>query len=154
MSNTLDEWLLEDEEPSVSFQSEDVEFELAKPDILTEWIQSIIEREGCTLHQASYIFCSDEYLYNLNQEYLNHDTYTDIITFPYTEPPLIEGDVFISIDRVKDNARQFGVPFEQELHRVMIHGILHLCGYPDKSPEEKKHMREKEEEALKLLQAK
>ena len=154
MSNTLDEWLLEDEEPSVSFQSEDVEFELAKPDILTEWIQSIIEREGCTLHQASYIFCSDEYLYNLNQEYLNHDTYTDIITFPYTEPPLIEGDVFISIDRVKDNARQFGVPFEQELHRVMIHGILHLCGYPDKSPEEKAHMREKEEEALKLLQAK
>ena len=154
MSNTLDEWLLEDEEPSVSFQSEDVEFELAKPDILTEWIQSIIEREGCTLHQASYIFCSDEYLYNLNQEYLNHDTYTDIITFPYTEPPLIEGDVFISVDRVRDNALQFGVPFEQELHRVMIHGILHLCGYPDKSPEEKAHMREKEEEALKLLQAK
>ena len=154
MSNTLDEWLLEDEEPSVSFQSEDVEFELAKPDILTEWIQSIIEREGCTLHQASYIFCSDEYLYNLNQEYLNHNTYTDIITFPYTEPPLIEGDVFISVDRVRDNALQFGVPFEQELHRVMIHGILHLCGYPDKSPEEKAHMREKEEEALKLLQIK
>ena len=154
MSNTLDEWLLEDEEPSVSFQNEDVEFELAQPDVLAEWIKSIIEREGHTLHQACYIFCSDEYLFHLNQEYLNHDTYTDIITFPYTEPPLIEGDVFISVDRVRDNALQFGVPFEQELHRVMIHGILHLCGYPDKSPEEKAHMREKEEEALKLLQIK
>lgn len=153
MSHTPDEWFWEDEEASVSFQNEDVEFELSQPDVLAEWIKAVIEREGCTLQQASYIFCSDEYLYNLNQEYLNHDTYTDIITFPYAAPPMIEGDIFISVDRVKDNARQFGAPFEQELYRVMIHGILHLCGYPDKSPEEKASMREKEEEALKLLQA-
>ena len=111
----------------------------------------MIEREGCNLTQVCYIFCSDEYLYNLNQEYLNHDTYTDIITFPYSEPPLVEGDIFISIDRVKENASQFGAPFEQELHRVMIHGVLHLCGYSDKSPDEEALMRKKEDEALQLL---
>ncbi|MCO6476335.1 MAG: rRNA maturation RNase YbeY [Phaeodactylibacter sp.] len=151
MSNTLEEWLMEDETPSISFQSEDIEFEVPNPGLLSEWIKSVIEQEGCNLQHACYIFCSDEYLLQLNKEYLNHNTYTDIITFPYTEPPLIEGDMFISVDRVKDNARQYGVPFEQELHRVIIHGIFHLCGYSDKSAEEKTRMRQKEEEALKLL---
>lgn len=151
MSNTLDEWLPEDEASSVTFQSEGIDFELADPGLLSEWIKTVIEREGSNLHQACYIFCSDEYLHNLNKEYLNHDTYTDIITFPYTEPPLIEGDIFISIDRVKENAGRYGVSFEQELQRVMIHGILHLCGYSDKSPEDKDRMRQKEDEALQLL---
>ena len=151
MSNTLEEWLLEEEESSISFQTEAIEFELSAPGAISEWIKTVIEREGCNLTKVCYIFCSDEYLYNLNQEYLNHDTYTDIITFPYTELPLIEGDIFISVDRVKENARKFGVPFEQELFRVMIHGILHLCGYRDKSPEEKVLMRKKEDEALQLL---
>ena len=151
MSNTLEEWLLEEEESSISFQTEAIEFELSAPGAISEWIKTVIEREGCNLTQVCYIFCSDEYLYNLNQEYLNHDTYTDIITFPYSEPPLVEGDIFISIDRVKENASQFGSPFEQELHRVMIHGVLHLCGYSDKSPDEEALMRKKEDEALQLL---
>ena len=151
MSNTLEEWLLEEEESSISFQTEAIEFELSAPGAISEWIKTVIEREGCNLTQVCYIFCSDEYLYNLNQEYLNHDTYTDIITFPYSEPPLVEGDIFISIDRVKENASQFGAPFEQELHRVMIHGVLHLCGYSDKSPDEEALMRKKEDEALQLL---
>ncbi len=151
MSNSPKEWLSDDDESSVYFESEDIEFELPNPDALSRWIKAVIENEGCELHQACFIFCNDEYLLNLNQEYLNHDTYTDIITFPYTEPPLVEGDIFISIDRVKDNANRFGASFEQELHRVMIHGILHLCGYPDKAPEEAARMREKEDEALLLL---
>lgn len=152
MSNTLEEWLMEEDEPSISFQNEDIDFELPNSGQLSRWIEAVIEREGNNLHQVSYIFCSDEYLFGLNQEYLNHDTYTDIITFPYTEPPLIEGDIFISIDRVKENARQFGSSFEQELHRVMIHGIFHLCGYLDKTPEEEARMRQKEDEALQSLQ--
>ena len=151
MSSTLDEWLSEEEEPAVSFQNESVEFELSQPEKLSEWILAVLEKEGCQLQQACFIFCSDEYLLQLNQEYLNHDTYTDIITFPYSEPPLIEGDIFISIDRVKDNARRFGISFEKELHRVMIHGILHLCGYTDQSPDEKARMRKKEDEALMML---
>lgn len=142
---------MEDEISSISFQSEDIDFEPSNPDLLSEWIKSVIEKEGYNLQHACYIFCSDEYLLQLNKEYLNHDTYTDIITFPYTYPPLIEGDMFISIDRVKDNARQYEVTFEQELHRVMIHGIFHLCGYSDKSPEEEARMRQKEDEALKSL---
>ena len=151
MSNNPEDWFMEEENASISFQSEDVAFELSSPEEPAAWIRSVIEREGHELHEVCFIFCSDEYLYNLNQEYLNHDTYTDIITFPYTELPLIEGDIFISVDRVKENARKFGVPFEQELFRVMIHGILHLCGYRDKSPEEKVLMRKKEDEALQLL---
>ena len=151
MSSTLEEWLTEDEESSVSFQNEDIEFELPQPDTLSDWVKNKDEKEGGNLHHVCYVFCTDEYLLHLNQEYLGHDTYTDIITFPYTEPPLIEGDIFISIDRVKENAGQFGVPFEQELHRVMIHGVLHLCGYSDKSPEEVALMRKKEDEALQLL---
>ena len=151
MSNNPEDWFMEEENASISFQSEDVAFELSSPEEPAAWIRSVIEREGHELHEVCFIFCSDEYLYNLNQEYLNHDTYTDIITFPYTELPLIEGDIFISVDRVMENARKFGVPFEQELFRVMIHGILHLCGYRDKSPEEKVLMRKKEDEALQLL---
>ena len=151
MSNNPEDWFMEEENASISFQSEDVAFELSSPEEPAAWIRSVIEREGHELHEVCFIFCSDEYLYNLNQEYLNHDTYTDIITFPYSEPPLVEGDIFISIDRVKENASQFGAPFEQELHRVMIHGVLHLCGYSDKSPDEEALMRKKEDEALQLL---
>ena len=84
----------------------------------------------------SYIFCSDAYLHNINVEYLNHDTLTDIITFPYLSPPEIEGDIFISVDRIRENAQTFQVTFEQELHRVIIHGVLHLCGQGDKTEEE------------------
>lgn len=145
--------LIEDEGPSdpISFFAEEIDFEPANPALLRRWIEEVVVREKRELIFVNYVFCDDPYLLKLNQEYLQHDTLTDIITFPYHDPPIVEGDVFISIDRIHDNAHQFGVTFEQELHRVMIHGVLHLCGYPDKAPEEKARMTEKEDEALQLL---
>ncbi|AEE50401.1 rRNA maturation RNase YbeY [Haliscomenobacter hydrossis] len=145
--------LMEDDGPSdpISFFAEEIYFEPANPELLRRWIEEIVSREKRELIFINYVFCDDPYLLKLNQEYLQHDTLTDIITFPYHDPPIVEGDVFISVDRIHDNAHQFGVTFEQELHRVMIHGVLHLCGYPDKAPEEKARMTEKEDEALNLL---
>ena len=133
------------------FEQEDIDFELPNDEQrYINWIQYIIKKEKKELLQLTYIFCSDSFLHQINVEYLKHDTLTDIITFPYTEPPLVEGDIFISIDRVKENAVKYDVSFEHELHRVMIHGVLHLCGYPDKTEEEAKMMRAKEEEALEI----
>jgi len=140
-----------EDEPTVEFSSEEIEFELNNEQSATEWLLKIIERAGCVLRSLNFVFCSDEYLHRLNVEYLDHDTLTDIITFPYASPPDIEGDIFISIDRVRDNASDFNVSFEQELHRVMAHGVLHLCGFGDKTPAEQKIMRSKEDEALALL---
>lgn len=117
----------------------------------SDWISRIIESEGYSKGQIDYIFCTDDYLLNLNQEYLNHDTYTDIITFDYTEGKKVSGDVFISTERVKDNAKDYAVNFEEELLRVMSHGLLHLMGYGDKTGEERELMREKEEEKIKLF---
>ncbi|HQU57665.1 MAG TPA: rRNA maturation RNase YbeY [Saprospiraceae bacterium] len=142
----------EEEEQAISFNTEDIDFELPESEAVVQWIQKILQQEEKQLLQLTYIFCSDEYLFEINQEYLSHDTYTDIITFPYTDPPLIEGDIFISIDRVRENARNLGLPFEQELHRVMIHGVLHLCGYPDKTTEEAAQMRAMEDKALALFE--
>lgn len=139
-----------EENPSIDFSSEEVEFELKNEQAVAEWLEKIIEQTGNSLRLLNFIFCSDEYLHRLNVEYLDHDTLTDIITFPYAEPPNIEGDIFISIDRVRDNANDFNVTFEQELRRVMAHGVLHLCGYGDKTPDEQATIRQKEEEALKL----
>ncbi len=121
-----------------------------KPDYV-DWINRVIISEGFSAGQIDYIFCSDEYLLELNKEYLNHDTFTDIITFDYTDGKIISGDIFISTDRVEDNARKFDVEFLNELRRVMSHGILHLAGFGDKSIEEKKIMREKEEEKIKMF---
>ena len=134
----------------ITYNVEDVDFKLAKKPPLSIWIENVVKKEGKTLGAVSYIFCSDDYLHKMNLEYLNHDTLTDIITFPYNNDP-IEGDIFISIDRVKDNAQDFKVSFETELHRVMIHGILHLCGYKDKTTEEAKLMRHKEDESIALF---
>lgn len=116
-----------------------------------DWINRIIDSEGFTLGQVDYIFCTDEYLLQLNQEYLNHDTFTDIITFDYTAGRTISGDIFISTDRVEENAKAFDVDILNELQRVMSHGILHLAGYGDKNPEDAKLMREKEEEKIKMF---
>lgn len=121
-----------------------------KPDY-ADWINRVIISEGFSVGQIDYIFCSDEYLLELNKEYLNHDTFTDIITFDYTDGKIISGDIFISTDRVEDNARKFDVEFLNELRRVMSHGVLHLAGFGDKSKEEKKTMREKEEEKIKMF---
>lgn len=139
------EW---EEESVIFFESEDIDFQLLEGTKTKDWILKIIEKENKELIQLTYIFCSDAHLLEINKEYLNHDTFTDIITFPYLDPPHVEGDVFISIDRVKENAKEFNTSFDEELRRVMIHGVLHLCGYPDKTEAEATIMRNKEGEAL------
>ncbi len=138
------------EDDKVIYNVEDIDFQLVNQNLLSEWIEKTIHTEGATLGAVSYIFCSDDYLHQMNVEYLNHDTLTDVITFPYNDNP-IEGDIFISIDRVKDNAQDLNIPFNDELHRVMIHGVLHLCGYTDESDEQEAEMRRKEDEYLKIL---
>ncbi len=143
-----------DDDEKVLFNVEDVDFTLFD-DVpyqqrITEWIERVAKQEGKTVGNISYIFCSDDYLHKLNMEYLNHDTLTDIMTFPYKADP-IEGDIFISTDRVADNAKDLGHTFEEELQRVIIHGILHLCGYRDETDEEEALMRQKEDSALIFL---
>lgn len=138
------------EDDKVIYNVEDVDFQLVNQDLLSAWIEKTIDTEGATLGAVSYIFCSDDYLHQMNVEYLNHDTLTDVITFPYNDNP-IEGDIFISIDRVKDNAQDLNIAFNDELHRVMIHGVLHLCGYTDETDEQEAEVRQKEDEYLKTL---
>ena len=120
------------------------------PEFLFAWYSNVCEVEVKELGEVSIIFCSDEHLLEMNKEYLEHDYYTDIITFDYTQDALVSGDLFISMDRVKDNADEFDVPFQDELHRVCVHGLLHLCGYRDKSESDEELMRSKENEMLKL----
>ena len=130
---------------------EDVD-DLSLNDIyLTNWISKVCITENYNLGDISLIFCSDEYLLDMNRTHLDHDYYTDIITFDYTDNQIVSGDLFISIDRVRDNASDFNVSFDHELHRVIIHGVLHLCGYKDKSDDEEKLMRTKENNALSLI---
>lgn len=113
-----------------------------------EGLEAVIKKLGMECGEISFIFCTDEYLYKLNQEYLSHDTFTDIITFDYSEGKKIAGDIFISLERVKENAKTFNVKIENELVRVMIHGVLHLSGYKDKTPSENKQMHLKEDEMM------
>lgn len=129
-------------------------FQLDNEECYSQWIQNVIISEGKELGEINYIFCDDEYLLNINKQYLNHDYYTDVISFDYTKANLISGDVFISIDRVKENAVDYDVTFEEELKRVIIHGILHYCGYKDKSDADEALMRIKEEEKIQLFHVK
>jgi len=129
----------------------ETDFVLVNEGILAEWINDCIKNEEHRLEEINYIFCDDEYLYKLNVEFLNHDTLTDIISFDYSVGKIIQGDVFISVERVIENALDFSVPFLDELHRVMIHGVLHYCGYKDKTPKEAVIMRKKENFYLKRL---
>ena len=126
-------------------------FTLNSSDQISEWVQKVISKEGFACGEINYIFCDDDYLLKLNIEYLDHDTFTDIISFDYTMGNLINGDIYISIPRVKENADLFKTSFDNELHRVIIHGILHYCGYKDKSNNEKSIMRSKEDEYLNAL---
>lgn len=112
---------------------------------------AIISQEKKQLGKIHFIFCSDKYLLQLNQQFLRHDEYTDIITFDYSQGPILSAEIYISIDRVKENAQQFGVSFDKELQRVMAHGILHLAGYKDKCPEQRAVMRRREDECLRLM---
>ncbi len=129
----------------------ELDFELSNEEILRNWISNCIEQNGCRLGELNYIFCDDAYLLKLNVEFLEHDTFTDIISFDYTMGKLVGGDIFISIERVTENAKEFNSSFEEELSRVMIHGVLHYIGYKDKTDEEKKEMRSKEDECVLLL---
>ncbi len=124
---------------------------LEKTTSYADWINRVIGSEGFSVGQIDYVFCTDEYLLELNKQYLDHDTFTDIITFDYRDGSIISGDIFISTDRVRDNAIKFDVEFINELKRVMSHGVLHLVGFGDKSEEEKTLMREKEEEKIKMF---
>ncbi|MEM9888114.1 MAG: rRNA maturation RNase YbeY [Bacteroidota bacterium] len=150
MFDVSESHFLKEEENVISFFSEDAHFELSKTGATTQWIEEVLLREQKILKRLNCIFCSDDYLHRLNLKYLQHDTLTDIISFPYSEVPFIEGDLFISIDRVKENAQQLYIPFSKELYRVVIHGVLHLCGYGDKTQQEVKLMRQKESEMLDL----
>ena len=135
---------------SIHFFTEEIDFQLKYQNKKKRWIKSVIHAEGFTLESLNYIFCSDEFLLTKNIQYLNHNTYTDIITFDTSDSEAIEGDIFISIDRIQDNSTKLGVSFTDELDRVMIHGVLHLMGYGDKGNEQKKLMREKEDSYLSL----
>ena len=128
----------------------ETEFSFGHQEKITHWLNQVIEKEGFKPGEINYIFCDDPCLLEKNIEYLNHDTFTDIISFDYTENKIISGDIFISVDRVKENATDFASIFEDELMRVMVHGILHFCGYKDKSLKEKEQMRAKEDYYLSL----
>ena len=126
------------------------EFDLSKLNVEAN-IEKLVNNENRTLGDVNYILCSDAYLLDINRQYLNHDYYTDVISFDYCEDNVISGDIFISVDTVADNAKEYGVTFEKELARVMIHGVLHFVGYNDKSDEEVPVMRAKENQYLSLF---
>jgi probable rRNA maturation factor len=135
----------------IAYYSENVRVPKFKRRHMNTWIKAVAQVYGKTIGDVSYIFCDDAKILEVNKTYLKHNYFTDIITFDNTEHNRLSGDVFISVDTVRDNAKRFGVSFSEELHRVMIHGILHLCGQNDKTQEESKQMREKENMALKLV---
>ncbi len=133
----------------IRFFNEDSPYKLPQKQVTRQWLKQQAEAEGFRVGDLNYIFCSDEHVLQVNRDYLQHDYYTDIITFDQSEEEdLIEGDIFISVDRVADNAQQLSVEPTTEMRRVLAHGLLHLCGYGDKSPEEELAMRAKEDEWL------
>ncbi len=137
-------------EQIINFYSEN-DFELQEEKSFDTWIRKVISSEEKQLGEINYIFCDDHYLYKINLKFLEHDTYTDIISFDNSEGDELNGDIFISTDRVTENAKEYNVDFSEELKRVMIHGILHLCGYGDKTESEAALMRQKEDEKIALF---
>ena len=129
----------------------ETEFELSPEEHYSTWLSKVIASENKSEGEINYVFCDDEYLNKINVEYLDHDNLTDIISFDYCVGNELHGDIFISVERVRDNAADFNEKFETELLRVMSHGILHYCGYGDKSEEEEQVMRSKEEEKMKMF---
>ena len=127
------------------------DFQLTHLEVYSAWLKEVALSEGCEIDGLQYVFVSDDELYEMNVKYLNHNTLTDIITFDYSENRMLSGDLFISIDRVRENAVAFNASFDLELRRVMVHGLLHLAGYGDKSPEDEQLMRRKEDEKLKMF---
>lgn len=136
---------------AIFFQSEDVDFPPIQKQKTKAWIKSIAKSYDRNIGEISYLFCSDKNILEVNQHYLQHDYYTDIITFDYSEGNTISGDIFISLDTVHSNSEKFQTNYEEELHRVIIHGVLHLCGLKDKSDSDAKKMRAAEDKALQSL---
>ncbi|MGY0391243.1 rRNA maturation RNase YbeY [Bizionia sp. KMM 8389] len=134
----------------ISFNYEN-DFNIANTSYLESWIDGVISSENFELGEINYIFCDDAYLHSINVEYLDHDTLTDVISFDYTVGNIIQGDIYISTERVADNASDFNVSFEEELHRVMVHGVLHYCGYKDKTDSQSQAMRNMENHYLQVL---
>ncbi len=137
----------------ISFNYEQ-DFTLQDESLYSEWISKIINSEIKKEGEINYIFCNDDYLLEINKQYLKHDTLTDVISFDYSVGNELHGDIFISIERVRENAQDFDVDFQDELKRVMAHGVLHYCGYKDKNKDDKKLMRLKEEEKMKMFHVK
>jgi rRNA maturation RNase YbeY len=136
----------------IRFFSEEIDFKVPHPNRTRRWLRQVAEAEGTFVNELTYVFCSDEYLHRMNVEFLDHDTLTDIITFDTSEENEgLNGELYVSVERVTDNAQTFGVSFEQELARVLVHGILHLCGYSDKELSHKQQMRELENFYISLL---
>lgn len=135
----------------IEFYNEEISLPEINFEKVIDWITKIVEANSKKLGSITYIFCSDNYILQINKEYLNHDYFTDIITFNYNEGENISGDIFISLDTVADNAKEYGVTYNNELLRVIIHGVLHLVGYNDKTDEEQEEMTQKEDEALNIF---
>lgn len=136
---------------AIFFDSEDIKFPPIKRLETKRWIKAVAESYGKTIGDICYLFCTDEHILKVNQDYLQHDYFTDIITFDYCEGDTISGDLVISLETVASNSKKFNTDYLDELHRVIIHGVLHLCGLKDNSPEDEKKMREAENKALELL---
>ena len=137
----------------INFQTQDIDLVIKEKNKIRLWIVNAIKNEGKKTGDITYIFCSDNYLLQMNQKYLQHDNYTDVITFDYTEGDRVSGDIFISFERILDNSNILATKLEDELHRVMIHGIMHLCGYKDKQTLERAQMTEKENQYLAFFSA-
>jgi rRNA maturation RNase YbeY len=138
-------------ESPIIFNYEEIDFVLENEDKTSDWIQKTIINEGKEFGEISYIFTNDEYILDINKKYLNHDFYTDVITFDYSDEDVVSGDIFISIDMIKYNSKKYKTEFSNELFRVIIHGILHLLGYEDKETDSKILMTQKEDYYLSLL---
>ena len=137
----------------IVFFNEDIDFKFQGKNKFKAWLKKVADKEGFNINNLNYIFCSDEYLHKINLAYLDHDTYTDIITFDNSEEEsTIEGDIFVSIERVRENSQTLNTIFEEEVKRVIVHGLLHLCGYNDHTPEDKAEMRRLETEYILLFQ--
>ena len=136
---------------AINFFHQDCDFSLPQKQLTKKWIKNVIQSNGFKLGTINYIFCSDKEILKINLEYLNHNYYTDIITFPYIQNNIISSDIFISIDTVRSNSEKYKQNFANELNRVIIHGVLHLVGFKDKSPEEIAGMRREEEKCLKFF---
>jgi len=136
---------------AIHFHNEDIDFKISKPQIIRKWLLGAIQKSNFKCGDISIVFCTDDYLLTINKQYLKHDYYTDVITFDYSEAGKISGDILISIDRIRENAQLFGVTFDLELQRILIHGILHLLGFTDDTASERMGMTVKENEFLEML---